>query len=162
MIICITISIVAFLIVNISFYVAQKDHIHKNTISFREAMDLVELPVITFYNNNRKLNFLLDTGSNISYINESLVSSLSYSKSDKTMSTMGIEANKVDAFFCIMDVTYKDKVFREEFAIRDLSAAFDTVKAESGVQIHGILGSLFFQKYKYILDFERLVAYTKA
>ena len=35
-------------------------------ISFREAMDLAELPVITFYNGDKKINFLLDTGSNIS------------------------------------------------------------------------------------------------
>ena len=34
-------------------------------ISFREAMDLAELPVITFYNGDKKINFLLDTGSNI-------------------------------------------------------------------------------------------------
>ena len=46
---------------------------NNSKISFKEAMDLAELPVVTFYNGDVKLNFLLDTGSNISYINKSIV-----------------------------------------------------------------------------------------
>ena len=39
-------------------------------ISFRESMDLVQLPIVTFMNNGKKLNFLLDTGASYSSINE--------------------------------------------------------------------------------------------
>ena len=51
-------------------------------MSFKEAMDLVELPVVTFYNGDKKLNFLLDTGSNISQINSSILPLLDYKKID--------------------------------------------------------------------------------
>ena len=38
------------------------------TIPFKESMDLLSMPIITFENNGAKLHFLLDTGSNNSLI----------------------------------------------------------------------------------------------
>ena len=134
---------------------------NSSKISFKEAMDLVELPVVTFYNGDTKLNFLLDTGSNVSYINSSIIPLLVHEKTDKEMNTIGIEGNKVSNQFCKMSVTYKNQVFEEEFSIADLDEAFGVVKQESGVQIHGILGSKFFERYKYVLDFKELTAYIK-
>lgn len=134
---------------------------NNSKISFKEAMDLVELPVVTFYNGNRKLNFLLDTGSNVSYINSSIISLLDHEKTGKKMDTIGIEGNKVSNQFCKMSMTYKNQVFEEEFSIADLDEAFSVVKQESGVQIHGILGSKFFERYKYVLDFKELIAYVR-
>ena len=134
---------------------------NNSKISFKEAMDLVELPVVTFYNGDTKLNFLLDTGSNVSYINSSIIPLLVHEKTDKEMDTIGIEGNKVSNQFCKMSVTYKNQVFEEEFSIADLDEAFGVVKQESGVQIHGILGSKFFERYKYVIDFKELTAYIK-
>ena len=134
---------------------------NNSKISFKEAMDLVELPVVTFYNGDKKLNFLLDTGSNVSYINSSIISLLDHEKTDKKMDTIGIEGNKVSNQFCKMSVTYKNQVFEEEFSIAGLDEAFNVIKQESGVQIHGILGSKFFERYKYVLDFKELIAYIK-
>lgn len=131
-------------------------------MSFKEAMDLVELPVVTFLNGDKKLNFLLDTGSNISQINSSILPLLDYKKvEEKGMGITGIEGNKVNAEFCEMTITYKSQEFTDEFCMHDLDDAFAIVKEESGVQIHGILGSLFFQKYKYVFDFQSLIAYSK-
>lgn len=131
-------------------------------MSFKEAMDLIELPVVTFYNGDKKLNFLLDTGSNISQINSSILPLLDHKKiEEKDMDVTGIEGNKVNTEFCEMAITYKGQDFVGDFCIHDLDDAFAIVKEESGVQIHGILGSLFFQKYKYVFDFESLIAYFK-
>ena len=155
---------VVILVLVIVFITNTIDDIRKRNnskISFKEAMDLVELPVVTFYNGNTKLNFLLDTGSNVSYINSSIIPLLVHEKTDKEMNTIGIEGNKVSNQFCKMSVTYKNQVFEEEFSIADLDEAFGVVKQESGVQIHGILGSKFFERYKYVLDFKELIAYIK-
>lgn len=130
-------------------------------ISFREAMDLAELPVITFYNGDRKINFLLDTGSNISYLNESIVSSLVTESTGEESNIIGIEGNKVNCKICKMIIRRKNQEFEEEFSIADLDKAFSIVKKESGVQIHGILGSRFFEKYKYVLDFKDYIAYVR-
>ena len=155
---------VVILVLVIVFITNTIDDIRKRNnskISFKEAMDLVELPVVTFYNGDTKLNFLLDTGSNVSYINNSIIPLLAHEKTDKEMDTIGIEGNKVSNQFCKMSVTYKNQVFEEEFSIADLDEAFGVVKQESGVQIHGILGSKFFERYKYVLDFKELIAYIK-
>ena len=37
-----------------------------------------------------------------------------------------------------------------------MDEAFNSVKAETGVMIHGILGSNFFTRNKYIIDFDSL------
>ena len=60
-----------------------------------------------------------------------------------------------------MTVTYKSQKFIDRFYISDLDEAFRAIKAETGVQIHGILGSKFFVKYKYVLDFKDLIAYIR-
>ena len=152
---------VVILVLVVAFIANTIDDMRKKNnskISFKEAMDLVELPVVTFYNGDKKLNFLLDTGSNVSYINSSIIPLLDHEKTDKEMNTIGIEGNKVSNQFCKMSVTYKNQVFEEEFSIADLDEAFSVVKQESGVQIHGILGSKFFERYKYVLDFKELIA----
>ena len=133
----------------------------RSEISFREAMDLAELPVITFYNGDKKINFLLDTGSNISYLNESIVSSLVTESTGEESNIIGIEGNKVNCKICKMIIRRKNQEFEEEFSIADLDKAFSIVKKESGVQIHGILGSRFFEKYKYVLDFKDYIAYVR-
>lgn len=157
-IICVIILIItAAIITGILAGIKKKN----SEISFREAMDLAELPVITFYNGDRKINFLLDTGSNISYLNKSIVSSLVVESTGEESNIIGIEGNKVNCKICKMIIKRKNQEFEEEFSIADLNKAFRIVKEESGVQIHGILGSRFFEKYKYVLDFKDYVAYVR-
>ena len=157
-IICVIILIIiAAIITGILVGIKKKN----SEISFREAMDLAELPVITFYNGGRKINFLLDTGSNISYLNKSIVSSLVVESTGEESNIIGIEGNKVNCKICKMIIKRKNQEFEEEFSIADLDKAFRIVKEESGVQIHGILGSRFFGKYKYVLDFKDYIAYVR-
>lgn len=157
-IICVIILIItAAIITGILAGIKKKN----SEISFREAMDLVELPVITFYNGGRKINFLLDTGSNISYLNKSVVSSLVVESTSEESNIIGIEGNKVNCKICKMIIRRKNQEFEEEFSIADLDKAFRIIREESGVQIHGILGSRFFEKYKYVLDFKDYIAYVR-
>lgn len=134
---------------------------NNSQISFKESMDLVEMPIVTFNNANKKLNFLLDTGSNLSYINDSIIDDLEHIKINEVSDVIGIEGNKVTNQLCNMTITYKGHTFKEKFSIASLDNAFNIIKQESGVQIHGILGSKFFERYKYILDFKDLIAYIK-
>jgi hypothetical protein len=157
--IMLAVVILSIIINGVEDYCKQSKRVN---MSFKEAMDLVELPVVTFLNGDKKLNFLLDTGSNISQINSSILPLLDYKKvEEKSMGIIGIGGNKVNTEFCEMTITYKSQEFTGEFCIHDLDDAFAIVKEESGVQIHGILGSLFFQKYKYVFDFQSLTAYSK-
>lgn len=135
----------------------------KYIFSLKESMDLVELPIITFYVGDKKLNFLLDTGSNLSHINAAVLDSIPYTPLNVTSEIAGIEGNKQETGFCELYVktTNEGSEFIEMFAVSDLSGSFGIVKEESGVQLHGILGSVFFKKYKYIIDFDNLKVYFK-
>jgi len=131
----------------------------KTRISFKEGLDLTELPIVTFICNNKKLHFLLDTGSNISYINKGVLKEIPHKDIGKVSSVMGIENSGIVAHHYSIDIGYKDNKFTEVFGAVDLSATFDAMEKENGIRVHGILGSKFFEKYKYILDFKELAAY---
>lgn len=139
----------------------ERKKIRKSKISFKESLDLTELPIVTFYNGPTKLNFLLDTGSNLSHINKSMLPLLIYKDTDNQTGVIGMEGNMVVSQICNMTLTYKENKYDYDFCITDLSKAFDTIKQEDGVQIHGILGNGFFEKYKYVIDFKEFIAYTK-
>lgn len=130
-------------------------------MSFRESMDLVDLPVITFYNNGNKYNFLLDTGATMSVIDSNVISNMQYEELANRGTLFGMEGKKIEVPYIRASLEYKDRKYEEDFQVTDMSEAFKLVKAESGVQLSGILGSLFFKKYQYILDFESLIAYSK-
>ena len=158
-VILLAVILLAIIINGAEDYCRQKK---RENMSFREAMDLVELPVVTFYNKDTKLNFLLDTGSDLSYINKSILPSLKYKEVNESRNIISVGGNSQTLGCCDMTVTYRNQKFIDRFYISDLDEAFGAIKAETGVQIHGILGSKFFAKYKYILDFESLVAYSKS
>lgn len=157
-VILLAVILLAIIINGAEDYCRQKK---RENMSFREAMDLVELPVVTFYNKDAKLNFLLDTGSDLSYINKSILLSLEYKEVNESRNIISVGGNSQTLGCCDMTVTYRNQKFIDRFYISDLDEAFGAIKTETGVQIHGILGSKFFTKYKYILDFENLVAYSK-
>lgn len=156
-----SVLILAVVIILAGFTITDIKNKNKKTISFKESMDLTELPIITFSNNNTKLNFLLDTGSNISHINSSILNKLNFTTLNREISTVGFTGEIVDSAFCKMELEYKGKIYEDDFSITNLDDAFGVIKQESGVQIHGILGSKFFEKYKYVLDFGKLIAYMK-
>lgn len=135
--------------------------IKKNTtaISFKEGLDLTELPIATFNCGNKKLHFLLDTGSNISYINQDVLTEIEYSITGNCSKVVGMEGNAAEINHYLIKIGYKDNIFEEEFGAANLTNAFQAINKESGVELHGILGSKFFEKYKYILDFKELTAY---
>lgn len=136
---------------------------NRKKISFKEALDLTELPVVTFISKGRKLNLLIDTGANNSILNESVSNSMKL----KYEEFEGVETNTAGGNINLnrvvnLDIQYDDKrVYNEVFLIANMDEAFNSVKQESGVMIHGILGSNFFARNKYIIDYDSLALYVK-
>lgn len=133
----------------------------KTRISFRETMNLTDLPIITFYNNGRKLNFILDTGSNRSVLNIRELGNCVYQKLNSTNELLGMDGIPREVENISLILSYNKREYAEVFQAVDISSALDSYKKESGVNVHGILGNTFFLKYRYILDFNDLVAYQK-
>lgn len=130
-------------------------------ISLKESLAILELPVVTFTSGRKKLNFILDTGSNNSVINESILKDISYTEFEEKEATIGLEGNSIPTSKCKFNIKYNKLSFDETFSVINLDAAFSNIKESTGVQLHGILGNKFFENHKYILDFSKLIAYIK-
>lgn len=137
----------------------------KDIMSLKESLDLTGIPIVTFTQENVKYNFLLDTGSDISYINSKIVdnSTIKYEATDYKLAGFISAGGLSSSDIKIIDIPfeYKRTSFKENFAVLDLTESFAQIKEENGVTLHGILGNTFFTKYGYILDFKELKFYTK-
>ena len=156
------ICVAIFVALTITFFEDLKKS-NRKKISFKEALDLTELPVVTFIGKGRKLNFLIDTGANNSILNESIANKMKL----KCEEFDGVETNTAGGNINLNRVTnlvikFDDKrEYDECFLISNMDDAFNSIKTETGVMIHGILGSNFFTKYKYIIDYDSLALYVK-
>jgi hypothetical protein len=135
----------------------------KFSISFMETFNLTEMPIITMFAGNTKVNFLLDTGATQSFIAQS-VSNLVTGK-ESTYSMEVISAQGTEESNCkIIDtvLTYKDRDFDVKLIVNSsLDTSFKDLKVKKGIILHGILGSDFLDRYSYIIDFEKYLAYPK-
>jgi hypothetical protein len=129
-------------------------------ISIKESMDLCNLPIITMYCGKTKLNFILDTGATDNYIDSSLKGIECVKLNNESHDIIGIGNTASSNTYCTI-VRYKDYNFDFTFCFVDLSETFGTLKAQYGVNIHGIISSSFLREHNYIMDFEKLIAYMK-
>lgn len=136
--------------------------IKDNEISFKQSFDLTEFAIITFYQGETKLNLLFDSGSNFNILDKSMLPKLKYEATGDKVDMQGIEGTlREEQEEYLIEITHKDVVYKCPFTISDMSAPFSNIKRESGVTLHGIVGTEFFNKYKYVLDFDKLIAYSK-
>ena len=133
----------------------------REEISFRQSFDLTELAVVTFYQGETKVNLLLDTGSNNNVIDKTSLEALYYEEEGMTSELAGLEGNAQTCKVCNITLHYKDKEYTYPYVVADMSKIFADIKKTTGVTVHGVMGSKFFHKYKYVLDFDKLVAYSK-
>ena len=162
MILEVILTIVAVLVIGYTINLCE-DRIKRNNrkMSFREAMDLAEMPVVTFYQGDKKFNFLLDTGSNYSHISKEAAKEIQGETIEAQAKVSGIGEGTTSGV-CRTTLSYKGADYDIDLSITDhLTDAFAAIKTETGVQVRGLIGNQFFQKHKYVLDFEELVAYTK-
>lgn len=157
-IIGILVLVLCFIIIGALIYVTYTPY---NKISIKESIDLANLPIITLINNEKKFNFLLDTGSNRSIINETDLKDCEFKELEVKNSLSGLDGIEREVKNVLLPVSYKSSNYLEIFQVSDMSAIFDDMKSSTGVTVNGILGNSFFEKYQYVIDFKDLVAYSK-
>lgn len=140
--------------------VIYRDKIRDNTkMSFKESLDLTDLPIVTFLIGGKRCNFLLDTGASDSLINEKYLECYEHQPAKGSGDLIGLDGAKRTIGYVNMILSYKKQIYEDTFVVTNLDDAFDVIKTETGVILHGVLGNSFMQKYKYIIDFKELVAY---
>lgn len=158
------IVVTIIIILGVVYFICKQEQYDK--ISFRETLELTDLPIVTFHhidkdNNDIKLNFLLDTGANRSLLDIASVEQCDYTKVGKENSLCGLDG--VERIVSNVDIilAYNGKSYEEVFQVSDMSDIFDKIKEEKGIAIHGILGNTFFNHYRYVIDFDKLIFYSK-
>ena len=157
-------SIIVIIALTLVLYKLGSEYQHRKVIrmSFKESLDLVGLPIITFKHNNKKLNFIVDTGAATSAINKTIVEYLD-TTSLKTETTIayGVDGigHAVESVGLVLE--YKENSYADIFRILDLTPAFENIKKECGVTVHGLLSSAFLERYKYVIDFKELAIIAK-
>lgn len=135
--------------------------IKERNISFLEAFHLTGLPIITVEHAGKNYNLLLDTGSAESLIDATTAKTMELVPLGEKAEIFGIDGTTIETNKCTIDFVIQGNTYKYSFYTRDLSEAFAILKQEYGVNVHGMLGSNFLRDYSYILDFEKLVTYTK-
>ena len=133
----------------------------KKIMSFREAIDLSELPVITFRQDGKKLNLLLDTGSTSNVIDKRIINEIKTTPNSTISRTTGLTETVEGIKNVDIEFSYIENGFKDTFQVIDMGHTFMSIKEATGVTLHGIIGNKFMQKYKYVLDFKEMIVYSK-
>lgn len=117
----------------------------------------VSLPIILARVKDKHLCLILDTGSTCSLIDSTVVE---YFKDivepvgDYCIS--GIEGTKHKVDMITLPFTFESQVYKPKFCVKPLLNAFKGIEDESGIQVHGLLGTDFLLENKWIINFNKL------
>ena len=120
------------------------------------------LPLIIVEVFNQELCFLLDTGSNRNIIDLRIYNHFNdrLPMQTSTGSLLSLGGNTGESMEIEIPFVFEQISYCETFLCTGKIDSFDEIKIESGLQIHGILGSQFFVKHDWIIDFEKQTVYT--
>ena len=133
-------------------------------VSFRDTLRKAGIPIITFKQHNLDLNFIIDTGATTSLINDSC---LNFIKDKELFVNRNDIVSGLDPTVeystkrYLIPIELNGELLQTEFNSMDLNATFDSLKEESGIEVHGLLGSDFLEQNKYVLDYNRKTIYHR-
>ena len=124
------------------------------------------LPIISLFNKEGKvMNFIIDSGSNISHICSDYYDDLKATLigTYKEGSVEGLGASNVGITMCKATLTDINRnVYNIELSVSEqLNVIAKSIEESTGIKVHGLLGTDFLCKHKYILDFASLEVYNK-
>ena len=131
------------------------------TVSFKQGFVSPNVPIATFYQGDKKLNFLLDSGSENNVIDKKTLVGINYKILEGISTTLTGVGGTSNTEICELTFKCDKEEYTEEFLVTDLSQAFGMIEDCHSIILHGIIGSTFLRKNNIILDFKNLAAYSK-
>ena len=129
----------------------------ENRYSISYGLEHTRLPLIPVEVKDKYLSFILDTGSTCSLIDSNVVE---YFKDivepvgDYYIN--GIEGTKHKVEMITLPFTFEGQTYKPNFCVKPLLNAFKGIEDESGIQVHGLLGTDFLLENQWIIDFKEL------
>lgn len=130
--------------------------------SFEEGLQKTHLPIIKLKHKEKEYNFLIDTGSDISYLYYRKVKELEGRNTNITIPGVcfGQGSCETTPLFEV-DLTLNSWTFTETFATPNLDDIVEHFRKEYNTDFTGVLGSDFLSKYHYIINFKKKRLYVQ-
>lgn len=157
------IILIGFLVTIICIFVA--GYIYKEKygymFSFEDTIGIVKVPVVSFEHNGKTVNFIIDSGASHSIIDSACIDEFEYKpiESANSTSVRGINGDKVKTALAYVELTSEGHTFSDVFQV----CPVPTLKWQEekyGIHISGLLGSQFLKKYRFLINYKHLNAYT--
>lgn len=123
------------------------------------GLQKTSLPLIVTSGRLKNLCFLIDTGSTHNTLFDFVYEHFKdeFKLLDSTCRTMGIEGHYKETPVIEATFNFEGTDYTSTFSVLDATDAIMQVQEETGVQIHGVLGSQFLMENKWIVDFDKLI-----
>lgn len=134
-----------------------------NSISFKEGIRQTWLPLIEAEIQDQHVFFIIDTGSTHCVMDEKMTDILKDSINYVGKTRLhGIEGNFVQTSEGLLNLNINGKQYQQKFSFMSLGDAFSSIKEESGIEIHGLLGNNFLVNNKWAIDYGKYVIVTES
>lgn len=130
-------------------------------VSFRQGFVSPNVPIATFYQGEKKLNFLLDSGSDKNVIDKGMLPYVTHETVEGESVSLGGVGGITQVETCKVTFSVDNEEYTEDFLVTDLSQAFGMIENDHSITLHGIIGSTFLRKNNVVLDFQNLAAYSR-
>ncbi len=122
------------------------------------GLEKAGLPLILTTERPKNLCFLIDTGSTNDVIFDFVYQHFKdyFAMTSESQNIMGIEGSLKPTIVITADLQFDDLRYKAPFVVLEANDAISQVQAETGIQIHGVLGIPFLLENKLVLDFNNL------
>ena len=129
--------------------------LHSSTTYEFQDFGNIDIPYITIDIQGNPMNMVVDTGCGVSLLNLQAIKDceLLYRECPRTVSLSAITDDTVHSSGITIDFTVGKKEVSEDFFLRN-DEDFGGFMRMYGVQLHGLLGSSFFEKNNCEIDFK--------
>lgn len=146
-------TIIVFALIPVVALLANAMEDHSDSISFDPAYNKAGLPIITLSNDGKDFHFLVDTGANLCVLNNSVVNEIKHRPLEGKGTMFGMEGNIQTVEYVEVELNHGEDIFKVEFQVLNLDAAFGRIEAQHDVTVHGVLGVDFLKNNKGKVDF---------
>jgi predicted aspartyl protease len=131
------------------------------SLSFSKGFTCPNIPIATFTQGDKELNFILDTGSDDNVINKEALKDIKHEMIEHKGTLAGV-GGVFEVEACTISFQLEGENFSAKFIVADhLKEAFDDIRKAHAIPLHGMIGSKFLMENHIVLDFTNFIAYNK-